>query len=395
MPAHRIARWTAAEVATLREVYVSAGLAAALEHLPGRSWHSIYVKASKLGLKCEKLPNAPKCRLTGDRLNEAIKLREQDGWSFAGIGANFGVSESAACNAVLNEQCIRGGHTPAERHPNGRLTERGLERLRWCLKKGLKGVDIQLRLGVTASCIAEQRRRYNRDLKANGNALLPPPGAGETYSGVKLSREKVREVETLFLDGFGTAKISGRTGVSKTSCTRIRSRLIRRLSRKGQTLTGCDATGARRVMRDHFRHVPEELLEHLRGLILDRVPVRRAAAICGIGICTAYRVRDELKAKLGDAMPRPRLPGRVSKLRAEMLYAQAIPVEHLWRFRVLVREHGEHEARHLLRAEISQARRNETFEEKIARGLKVVPAWKPSRPGYDGTLGGVATGQLA
>jgi uncharacterized protein YdaU (DUF1376 family) len=111
-----------------------------------------------------------------------------------------------------------------------------MERLRWCLKKGMKGVEIQLRLGVTASCIAEQRRRYNRELKENGKALLPPAGAGAAYSGLKLSREKKREVEAQFLEGFGTAKVAATSGVSKTSCTRIRNCLIRKLKRDGMAL---------------------------------------------------------------------------------------------------------------------------------------------------------------
>jgi hypothetical protein len=397
MPAHRTPRWSAAEVRILSDVYVREGLEAVIPLLPHRSWHSIYVKASKLGLKCEKLPNAPKCRLAGEHLEEAVRLRVE-GWSFARIGARFGLSESAACNAVLNEQCVRSGHTPAERHQNGRLTERGMERLRWCLKKGMKGVEIQLRLGVTASCIAEQRRRYNRELKENGKALLPPAGAGAAYSGLKLSREKKREVEAQFLEGFGTAKVAATSGVSKTSCTRIRNCLIRKLKRDGMALPGCDLTGARRTMKDHVRHVPDELRQKARGLILDRIPVRRAAAICGIGACTVYRIRDELRAELGDAMPKPRLPGRVSKLRAEMLYAKAIPAEHLWRFRELVRQHGEHDARTLLRAEISAARRNLSFDEQLERvaagTLAIGPALKLALADPEMTLGGVATGQL-
>jgi hypothetical protein len=386
--AHRCPRWTASEVVALREVYPAGGLAAAVGRLSGRSWRSIYVKASKLGLKCGKAPDAPKCRLAGERLEQAIS-RRADGWSFARIGAHLGLSESAVCNAVLNALCSRNGHTPAERHPNGRLTERGMERLRWCLKKGMKGVEIQLRLGVTASCVAEQRRRYNSELRANGKALLPPPGGGAAYSGARVQPAKKREAERLFLDGYGTKKVSEMTGVSKTVCTRIRGKLIRKLKREGKPLAGCDERGIRRRMRDHARHVPAELRDHLRGLILERMPVRRAAAICGIGSCTAYRIRDELKAELGE-LPSPKLPGRVSKLRSEMLYAQAIPAEHLWRFRDLVREHGEAEARRVLRSEMAEIRRNETFEQKLQRvDLKIAPAFKPSRQAYEHSLGGV------
>ena len=178
-------------------------------------------------------------------------------------------------------------------------------------------------------------------------------------------------------------------GVSKTVCTRIRNRLIGKLKRSGKCLPGCDAAGKRRTIRDHARAVTDEQKAKLRELVLNRMPVRRAAKICGIGGSTAYRIRDALKAELGDAMPAPRFPGRVSALRAEMLYAQAIPGEHLWRFRILVREHGEEEARRILRSEIAEARRIETFEQKLQRAdLKIAPAFRPERS-YQGTLGGV------
>jgi hypothetical protein len=399
MAAHRNPRWAAGEVAILREHYPLGGIKAVSESLPSRSVYSIRVKLHSLGIKCDRpQQHAPTCVLAGAELEEAIRLRQEEQWSFERIGARFGRSESGACNAVMNALCVRQGHTPAERDEFGRLTARGLERLRWCLKKGFKGVEIQLRLGVTASCIAEQRRRYNRELKANGKALLPPPGGGQSYSGAKVPLAKKREAEALFMAGYGSKKVERLSGVSHTVATRIRNRLIKRLKRRGECLSGCDLDGNRHVQRDHARHIPAELAEHLRGLILDCVPVKRAAAICGVGSCTAYRVRDQLKAELGDALPKPRLPGRVSKLRAEMLYAQAIPPEHLWRFRQLVHEHGEAEARRLLRAEIADARRNMTFEERLmlvaAGKASVSAAIKLSTPLPDRTLGGVATGQL-
>lgn len=71
---------------------------------------------------------------------------------------------------------------------------------------------------------------------------------------------------------------------------------------------------------------------------------------------------------------------------------------HLWRFRQLVREHGEVEARRILRAEISDARRNRSFEDSlrlVARGqAKVVAVRRIVTAGPDYTLGGVATGAL-
>lgn len=399
MPAHRNQRWSAAEVAILREHYPLDGIKAVTERLPHRSVYSIRVKLSNLGIKCEQpQQHAPRCVLSGGDLEEAIRLREQERWSFERIGARFGCSESAASNAVLNALCVRKGFTPAERDEFGRLTERGLERLRWMLKKGLKGVEIQLRLGVTASCVAEQRRRYNRELKANGKAPLPMPGAGERYSGVKLNKAQKLAVEELFLGGYGTLKASKLSGVSKTACTRIRNRLVARLRRKGECLPGCDLNGVRHQQRDHSRHITDEQKAKLRELLLARVPVRRSARICGIGGSSAYRIRDEIKAELGDAFPKPKLPGRVTRLRAEMLNAQAIPAEWMMRFRELVREHGEPMARVMLRAEMLEARRSRSFEEKLklvaAGKASVVPVRRIKRADPEQTLGGIATGQL-
>lgn len=313
MPAHRSPRWTPDEVAILRAHYPTGGLEAVQPLLPDRSWHSIYVKANKLGLRSERITDAPEPKLSGDALEEAIRLREVEGWSFARIGAHFGVAEASACNAVLIALCPRKGYRPAERDEHGRLTAEGLERLRLALRKGLKGVDIQLRLGLSASTIAEQRRRYNRDLKARGKALLPPPGGGEAYSGVKLTRAAKAEVEALFMEGFGTAKVSERSGVSKTSCTRIRNRLIKRLKRRGETLPGCDENGRRRTVGASVNFITEAQREALRAMLLDRMPVRRAAMLAAIGSCSAYRIRNELAAELqaqGRELPKPILPGK-------------------------------------------------------------------------------------
>jgi hypothetical protein len=313
-------------MAILREFYPAGGIKAVSERLPGRSVYSIRVKLNRLGIRCAvPQQHAPRCVLRGAELEEAITLRQVEQWSFERIGARFNVSESAACNAVMNALCVRQGFTPAERDAHGRLTPGAVGRLRWMLKKGLKGVEIQLRLGVTASRIAEERRRYNRELKANGKAPLPAPGAGERYSGVAVTKAECSHVEQLFLEGFGSQKISERTGVSSTSCKRIRDRLVRRLRRHGKCLPGCDRNGVRHVQRDHVAHVTDQQLVKLRELILQRMPVRRAAALCGVGACTAYRVRDALKQELGEALPPPLLPGRVSPLRGALLYDQAIP----------------------------------------------------------------------
>lgn len=373
MSAHRAPRWTTSEIAVLEEFYPEQGVDC-VEYLPGRTWKSVHQKAHKLGLRCEKIAAAPKPRLVGAHLEEAIRLREVEGWSFARIGAKFGVAEASACNAVLIALCPRRGFRPAERDEHGRLTREGLERLRLALRKGLKGVDIQLRLGLSASCIAEQRRRYARELRAKGKAPLPPPGAGEQYSGAKLSRAKKAEVEALFMQGLGTLKVSERAGVSKTSCTRIRTRLVRRLKRQGRELPGCDARGVRHAQAESARFIPGPVREALRSLLLDRVPVRRAALMLAVGASSAYRIRDELAAELrarGRELPKPILPGRRRVSIASAYWPPDGPSE-IYAFRALLsgRSFDEAKAEWCRRKRGERAAENSrprTFEEQLAR----------------------------
>jgi hypothetical protein len=373
MPAHRTPRWTSAELAILQAQYPEQGIDVA-EQLPGRTWHSIHVKAHKLGLKSRKVADAPRLKLAGAELEEAIRLREDQRWSFARIGAKFGISEGSATNAVLIALCAKRGFTPAERDGHGHLTEQGLERVRYALKKGLKGVDIQLRLGVSAACVAEQRRRYNRDLLGRGKATLPPPGAGEAYSGVKLSKSKIAAVERLFMDGLGTAKASERSGVSKTSCTRIRNRLIKRLKRKGELLPGCDAQGVRRVQADSTRSITDAQRDALRSMLLERIPVSRAATIVAIGGCSAYRIRDELAAEMaaaGKSLPPPQRPGRVRPNAFLQSHWPPKGNAEIFAFRQLLRDLTFEDAKVAWRrrkqeAARAEAERPKSFEEQLA-----------------------------
>ena len=144
MPARRNPDWSRAEIALLREHYPNGGLKVALEYLPSRSWHSIHMKAQKLRIRCDMTKvcgGERRCKCAGADLDTALKLRSQ-GWSMAKIGAHLGFAESTITNAVLIHDCVAKGYTPAERYPNGRLTPAARERLRWMLKKGLKGVEI-------------------------------------------------------------------------------------------------------------------------------------------------------------------------------------------------------------------------------------------------------------
>ncbi|WP_052192433.1 hypothetical protein [Sphingomonas sp. Ant H11] len=285
MPRAKSPAWTSEERAVLIELYPALGLNGVADALPDRSWQAIYVMANKLGLRTVCTAKAPEPKLQGQRLEEAIRLREVEGWSFARIGAHMGVAEASACNAVLIALCPRKGFRPAERDATGRLTPEGLERLRYALRKGMKGLDIQLRLGVSASCVAEQRRRYQADLKARDKAPLPPPGAGAAYSGVKVAVAKKREVEGLLLEGFGAKRVTAQTGVSNTTVGRIRNRLVKRLARKGECLPGCDLAGRRiGAAKASTNYIPPESITALRERLLAREPVARAARRWGLAV---------------------------------------------------------------------------------------------------------------
>jgi DNA invertase Pin-like site-specific DNA recombinase len=401
MPRPKAPAWTSEERAILNDVYPREGISGACDALPDRSWRAIYVMAAKLGIRSSAPPPRREAKLVGARLAEAVALRDESNWGFARIGAHFGVSESAACNAIVIAQCTARGYRPAERDASGRLLPEGIERLRFALRKGYKGIDIQLRLGLSAGRVAEERRRYNRELKARDKAPLPAPGAGEPYSGVKISKDKRQEVEVLFLEGLGAQKINERTGVSHTSIGRIRNRLVQRLRRKGQSLPGCDLDGVRHNQADSRRWIAPEQKAALRQKLLDGMPVRRAAKLCGIGQSSAYFIRDALKAELeaeGGHLPAPKRPGRLTPSAVRFRATEGIPRDKLFRFRELVREHGQEEARLILAREIAADRaRPLTFEEQLARvraGAALAEKFEPRRRDPDMTLGGVATGAL-
>lgn len=393
--------WSRQELAILHDVYAREGINGAVDALPDRSWTAICVMASKLHIRSPIAAQAPAPLLQGDRLEAAIALREVDGWSFARIGAEFGIAESSACNAVLIALCPRKGFTPAPRDANGCLLPEGIERLRLMLRKGLKGVDIQLRLGVSGSCVAEQRRRYRADLKSRGKAALPPPGAGEAYSGVRVPLAQRRAVEALLMEGYGAKKIAERTGVSHTSIGRIRTRMIRRLKRKGACLPGCDIDGRRHQQKDSAHFVPAAAVAAFRNRLLKREPVRRAANAEGISASTGYKLRDAFAAELaarGETLPSPILPGRTRAGR----YDGWLPAAMRSRHRQLVRETGAEAAKATILTEIAALKKAErarprTFEEQlemVRNGARLVPRFTHRRPDPSGTLGGIATGMI-
>jgi predicted DNA-binding protein (UPF0251 family) len=404
-------RWTATDMALLAEHYTAGGLPAALLALPARSHMAITAQASKHGIRSPIVGDAPKAKLQGDNLTEAVRLRENLGWGFARIGAHFGISESAASNAVTIALCPIRGFRPAARDKNGRLMPAELERLRLMLRKGMKGIDIQLQMGVSAGVVAEQRRRYERDLKERGKASLPAPGNGMAYSGAKVPKAKKQEIEALYLQGYGVKKIVERVGVSNTHVLRTRSALIRRLRKKGQALPGCDINGVRFRQTEHARHIDDATIANFRNEVISGVPVARAALSVGIGTCTAYRFRDQIAAELaerGQVLPKP-VRNRRGETQTATEAAALLPPGSINQFRKLCLTMPAAEAKALIITEKNaeqlaeekrrriEASRPLTFEQQLARvraGAGLVAAFVPRKADHDFTLGGVGSGML-
>jgi hypothetical protein len=224
----------------------------------------------------------------------------------------IGAKPASFSNAYHIEVGRRNGTVPAPRDTRGCLTPKGIERIRDHLRNGSFGWQIQQDCQVSAGLVSEQRRQYAAELKVKRKKPLPPPGAGVPYAGVRVPIAKKKEAEALFLEGWGTAKVSAKSGVSRTVCIRVRKALIQRLRKRGECLPGCDIDGVRRRYRDHARAVRPEQRVALRKLIIQRVPVRAAAKIVGMGGSNAYKERDALKAELeaqGKVLPPPVLRG--------------------------------------------------------------------------------------
>jgi len=401
-------RWTAAEVDILERTYPVQGAEACAALLPSRNILAIRQQAIKRGMKYPlAVPAGRRPPLEGKDMRRALDLRRQ-GWSYARIGREFGVCESTATNAITYAECVAAGRTPAKRDDAGGLLARDVQRLREMLLAGTRHVEIQRQMGISASCISHHRRRLEADLKAQRKLrLLPAHGGGETYSGRKHSPALKREAEALFLQGYGSAKISEKTGISHSQCLRIRSRLVRRLARKGQTLPGCDAAGRRRVIRDSVSFIPPDLVAELRRRLLAREPVARAANELAIGKSSAYRIRDQLAAELsakGEHLPPPDRGGRSPAALKAARKAKWLPAgaANIYRYRALCREHGADRAKEILLAELAAARRAEaarpkSFEERLAAaraGARLVSNTPLHRADPSFTLGGVATGAL-
>lgn len=410
--ASRAPNWSTEEIAILCDVYPREGINGAADALPERSWGAIQNMAHKLGVRSALVDvPAPKAKLDGDDLEEAIILRDRDGLSFEAIGKRFGICEVSAQNAVLIALCPRKGFIPAERDDNGRLTPEGINRLREMLRQGRKAVDIALQLGLSAGRIAKERKDYNADLKARGKRPLPPPGNGERYSGARITRDIYKQVDALLMNGHGGPRIATMTGVSKTHVQRRRRKLITRLARKGECLPGCDASGKRIAYKDSIASVSEAQKAIVRAELMRGTPVARAAKIAVIGSSFAYKLRDELQAELeraGKSLPPTKRLGRGNAEAADRRL-DWLPKgkANLILYRRFLAEAGNDPAEAKRRTiaalmpktvPVPRLNRPLTFEEQLERiasgQVKIIDKIPLRRPDYAGTLGGIATAAL-
>lgn len=350
-----------------------------------------------------RLPRGKRMALHGDTLDRAVALYES-GTSMEAVARAVGMPCPTVQNGVMAALCVRRGFRPAERNANGYLTPAGLERLREMLRKGMKGVDIQLRLGVSASTISNERRRYDADLKTRGKRPLPRLGGGQMYCGARLTRDQVKQIDELLMTGLGSQQVADRTGVSSTSVIRLRAKLVKRLARNGQALTGCDKKGKRLKLLNLVHAVPECAKDKLRALILDRVPVSRAAMMANVGSSFAYKIRDAIRAELaaqGEELPPPVKLGR-TRAREVDFRAAWLPKgrNNMVLHRQMLSACGGDEVEARRRTIRAIAERDgadpalaEQFD-RLRRGASVAPRINIRRPDPTMTLGGVATGAL-
>lgn len=405
MPARRPPRlrWTVEDDAVLAAHFPAEGAAGCALRLSGRTTPAIAQRAFKLGIAGPVPPAAKRPLLKGGDVERAVAMHAA-GESYAAIARAFGCCESTATNAVLAGRCRAAGFTPARRAADGSIVARDVARMRRLMMEGLRSVDIQLQMALSASTVAHHRRKYLAELKRKGGTL-PPPGGGERYSGRQLSIEDRRAVEALLMEGRGAKKISEATGVSNTSVGRIRNRLIARLRRRGQCLPGCDADGVRRAQVDSARFISPETVARLREQLLAGVPVARAARMVGIGGCSAYRLRHAFAAELaaeGRALPRPVRLGNGARGRKAVAQARWMPEGKLYRYWMLCRTMTADAAKAAVIREAAEERRAEaawpkTFAEQLARardGAQIAAVVRIARADPVMTLGGVATGAL-
>ena len=292
--------WTRREDTILCRFY-DKGVDEVAPLLPDRTVEAIRQRAVKLGAAA---PRAAGLRVPcADQDMDVIMALRDQGMGYRAIARLLDLKEQAVSNAVLRVECERAGFTPARRDAAGGLIAQDAERLYGFIREGLTGVEIQRRLGVSASCVLHYRAR----LKRNGEQL-PPPGNGMRYSGSRVQKDVRKEVDRLFMLGYGAAKVAELAGVTVTFAKRRRLMLVHQLAARGECLPGCDLNGRRVQVKESAAWITEQQRVDLQWLLMEGWPIAPAAQELRIGKSSAYRIANELKARLaaeGRNLPRP------------------------------------------------------------------------------------------
>jgi transposase len=395
--------WTNREDEIVCRFYAKgAGEVAAL--LPGRTIEAIRLRAKKLGVAGSTPQGLRKPCAAEDR-DAIIGLHDQ-GMSYEAIARTLGIDAQAVSNAILAIECERAGFTPAQRDASGGLVAREVRRMRDLILEGLPNVEIQRRMAVSASCVSHHRRRMNK-----AGERVPAPGQGLRYSGSRYPDDVRAQVDLHFMQGYGCAKVAELTGIHVSAAKRRRRELVQRLAARNECLPGCDLEGKRIVVRESASFITPQQKVDLQWLYLRGWPTAPAADYLGIGRSKAYEIVDAVKAQLrreGKPQPRrlpsaqrpalPHPPTPKAKRIPERPKPQAVASTPALRRPAAMTAAAEPVSPlPLVTAKPQPARRPLSLEEQLARiaaGAKLVPAFRPTRPLIDATLGGVGSGLL-
>lgn len=398
--------WARREEAVIAEFY-HRGVELVAERLPNRTVQAIRQRAKKIGL-AKASPQGLRHPLADNDSSAALDRHDQ-GMSFEAIARTLNADCQAVTNSIMLALCIRAGNTPAKRDAAGGLVATEVVRIQQFIAAGMTGPEIQVQMGISASCVSHHRRR----MKLAG-LCPPPPGGGRRYSGSRIQEDVRLEIDRLLLEGYGTAKVAELVDVSTNVVKRARNVLIEKLRRRGECLAGCDANGRRIKVKESKAFISEQDRVDLELLLLARVPVKTAARQVGMGVASASRIRDDLRIRLaeeGKDLPSPKLPGRP---------APAAPIARntIWH-----RVDGTKPPKRVRRSPapiatksethtpidpqplaasapakpLRQAPRRLTFEEQLARvaaGAGIHTKFRPPAPALAMTLGGVGSSLL-
>jgi uncharacterized protein YerC len=263
MPRLKSPTWTPVDVATLSEVYSRAGIVAARDALPHRSWHDLKRKALELGLGTPQTGEVNAPRLEGSLLDEAVQLHEA-GWGFARIGRRLGFPDTTISNLVLISMCTRRGFTPAPRDERGWLTAEGQKQVKQMIADGVPTGEIQLRLGVNASAVSMYRRGLSGGTGSLdlANANIP----GRSGTGKRARRLRVSEraaIADMLRGGWADRHIILTLGLPMRSVQVIR----KMVDEAGELPTHCPCGKVRGHKGQHVDQAVRDLAPEMRRII--------------------------------------------------------------------------------------------------------------------------------